>query len=83
MHERDGPLPVRLLSMTFVTGVVDAFSYLKRGRVFVANMTGNVVFLGFAADARLHQPDRPRVARERVADRDRTLAHRGPPIGVA
>lgn len=40
---------VRLLLMiTLVTGMVDAFSYLSLGRVFVANMTGNVVFLGFA-----------------------------------
>ena len=31
-----------------VTGLVDAFSYLALGHVFVANMTGNVVFLGFA-----------------------------------
>ena len=30
-----------------VTGLVDAFSYLNLGHVFVANMTGNVVFLGF------------------------------------
>jgi uncharacterized membrane protein YoaK (UPF0700 family) len=30
-----------------VTGLVDAFSYLSLGHVFVANMTGNVVFLGF------------------------------------
>jgi uncharacterized membrane protein YoaK (UPF0700 family) len=30
-----------------VTGLVDATSYLKLGHVFVANMTGNVVFLGF------------------------------------
>jgi len=34
--------------MTFVTGLVDAFSYLVLGHVFVANMTGNVVFLAFA-----------------------------------
>jgi uncharacterized membrane protein YoaK (UPF0700 family) len=34
--------------MTVVTGLVDAFSYLALGHVFVANMTGNVVFLGFA-----------------------------------
>lgn len=34
--------------MTFVTGLVDAFSYLVLGHVFVANMTGNVVLLGFA-----------------------------------
>jgi uncharacterized membrane protein YoaK (UPF0700 family) len=34
--------------LTVVTGLVDAFSYLALGHVFVANMTGNVVFLGFA-----------------------------------
>jgi uncharacterized membrane protein YoaK (UPF0700 family) len=45
---RHGPLPPLLLSMTVVTGLVDAFSYLRLGHVFVANMTGNVVFLGFA-----------------------------------
>jgi uncharacterized membrane protein YoaK (UPF0700 family) len=45
---RDGPLPPLLLSLTLVTGLVDAASYLKLGHVFVANMTGNVVFLGFA-----------------------------------
>ena len=40
---------VRLLVlMTVATGLVDAVSYLALGRVFVANMTGNVVFLGFA-----------------------------------
>src|SRR3954469_23236928 len=33
---------------TVVTGLVDAVSYLALGHVFVANMTGNVVFLGFA-----------------------------------
>ena len=43
-----GPLPPLLLVMTVVTGLVDAFSYLVLGHVFVANMTGNVVFLGFA-----------------------------------
>src|SRR5580698_7035487 len=43
-----GPLPPLLLSMTMVTGLVDAFSYLVLGHVFVANMTGNVVFLAFA-----------------------------------
>ena len=45
---RHGPLPALLISMTLVTGLVDAFSYLVLGHVFVANMTGNVVFLGFA-----------------------------------
>ena len=45
---RHGPLPSLLLGLTLVTGVVDAFSYLVLGHVFVANMTGNIVFLGFA-----------------------------------
>jgi uncharacterized membrane protein YoaK (UPF0700 family) len=45
---RHGPLPPMLLGLTLVTGLVDAFSYLLLGHVFVANMTGNVVFLGFA-----------------------------------
>ena len=38
-----------LLGLTAVTGLVDAVSYLGLGHVFTANMTGNVVFLGFAA----------------------------------
>jgi uncharacterized membrane protein YoaK (UPF0700 family) len=42
-----GPLPLLLVALTVVTGLVDAFSYLRLGHVFVANMTGNVVFLGF------------------------------------
>jgi hydrogenase/urease accessory protein HupE len=50
--ERHGPLPLLLFVLTMVTGLVDSVSYLKLGHVFVANMTGNVVFLGFAvADA--------------------------------
>ncbi|HEY5015850.1 MAG TPA: DUF1275 family protein [Streptosporangiaceae bacterium] len=47
-HPRFGPLPGLLLILTAVTGVVDAVSILSLGRVFVANMTGNVVFAGFA-----------------------------------
>jgi uncharacterized membrane protein YoaK (UPF0700 family) len=43
-----GPLPPLLLILTVVTGVVDAVSILSLGRVFVANMTGNVVFSAFA-----------------------------------
>jgi uncharacterized membrane protein YoaK (UPF0700 family) len=43
----DGPLPGLLVVLTVVTGLVDAFSYLSLSHVFVANMTGNVVFLGF------------------------------------
>ncbi len=46
---RHGPLPLLLTVLTVVTGLVDAVSYLKLGHVFVANMTGNVVLLGFAA----------------------------------
>src|SRR5260370_17889415 len=34
--------------LTFVTGLVDAGSYVAMGHVFTANMTGNIVFLGFA-----------------------------------
>ncbi|SHK73336.1 Uncharacterized membrane protein YoaK, UPF0700 family [Pseudonocardia thermophila] len=37
-----------LLVLTLVTGVIDAVSLLTLGRVFVANMTGNVVVTGFA-----------------------------------
>ncbi|MFS4096643.1 YoaK family protein [Streptomyces sp. AF1A] len=38
-----------LLTLTVVSGLIDAVSYLGLGRVFTANMTGNVVVLGFAA----------------------------------
>src|SRR3954453_18129913 len=41
------PLVRALLILTFTTGLVDAVSYLGLGRVFTANMTGNIVFLGF------------------------------------
>ena len=33
---------------TLATGIVDATAYLGLGHVFVANMTGNVMFLAFA-----------------------------------
>ncbi|MGH9205880.1 MAG: YoaK family protein, partial [Acidimicrobiales bacterium] len=33
--------------LTFATGLVDAISVLVLGHVFVANMTGNAIFLGF------------------------------------
>jgi len=36
-----------LLVLTFTTGVIDAASYLGLGHVFTANMTGNIVLLGF------------------------------------
>jgi uncharacterized membrane protein YoaK (UPF0700 family) len=38
---------VCLLLLTFATGIVDAISVLVLGHVFVANMTGNIIFLGF------------------------------------
>ncbi len=43
------PLPAVLIGLTMTTGLVDAISVLGLGSVFTANMTGNVVFLGFAA----------------------------------
>ena len=44
----DNTSPYVFLGMTAVTGLVDAVSFLALGRVFTANMTGNVVLLGFA-----------------------------------
>jgi uncharacterized membrane protein YoaK (UPF0700 family) len=41
-------IPYALLGMTAVTGLVDAVSFLSLGRVFTANMTGNIVLLAFA-----------------------------------
>jgi uncharacterized membrane protein YoaK (UPF0700 family) len=37
-----------LIGMTLLSGLVDAVCYLGLGRVFTANMTGNVVLIGFA-----------------------------------
>jgi uncharacterized membrane protein YoaK (UPF0700 family) len=37
-----------LLLLTASTGVIDADSYLALDRVFTGNMTGNVLFIGFA-----------------------------------
>jgi uncharacterized membrane protein YoaK (UPF0700 family) len=37
-----------LFGLTLVSGLIDAVSFLRLGHVFVANMTGNVVLLGFA-----------------------------------
>jgi uncharacterized membrane protein YoaK (UPF0700 family) len=45
---KDGLLPPLLVALTLVTGLVDSFSYLVLGHVFVANQTGNVVFFAFA-----------------------------------
>jgi uncharacterized membrane protein YoaK (UPF0700 family) len=44
-----GALHYLLLLLTVVAGAVDAVSFLSLGHVFVVNMTGNLVFLGFAA----------------------------------
>jgi uncharacterized membrane protein YoaK (UPF0700 family) len=38
-----------LLVLTLLSGMIDAVCYLGLGRVFTANMTGNVVLIGFAA----------------------------------
>jgi uncharacterized membrane protein YoaK (UPF0700 family) len=54
-----GPSPARadrtlrrhvtaLLLLTAATGVIDAVSYLSLDQVFTGNMTGNVLFIGFA-----------------------------------
>jgi uncharacterized membrane protein YoaK (UPF0700 family) len=40
------PLTRTLLVLTFVTGIVDAVSFLALGQVFAAMQTGNVIFLG-------------------------------------
>lgn len=42
-------LPRLLLLLSVTTGFIDAISVLGLGKVFTANMTGNIVFLGFAA----------------------------------
>jgi hypothetical protein len=56
-----GPLPAPLIGLTLFTGLVDAVSILGLGRVFVANMTGNVVFVAFASAgvAGFHSPPQP------------------------
>ncbi|WP_372478141.1 YoaK family protein [Streptomyces barringtoniae] len=43
------PLLPALMTATAVSGLIDAVSYLGLGHVFTANMTGNVVIIGFAA----------------------------------
>jgi uncharacterized membrane protein YoaK (UPF0700 family) len=46
--ERHGPLPGILVLLTGVAGVVDALSILRIDDVFVANITGNIIFIGLA-----------------------------------
>jgi uncharacterized membrane protein YoaK (UPF0700 family) len=43
-----GPLPGILVLLTGVAGVVDAVSILRLDRVFVANITGNIIFIALA-----------------------------------
>ena len=43
-----GPLPAVMVALTVSTGVMDAYSFLSLGHVFVANMTGNVLFVAFS-----------------------------------
>jgi uncharacterized membrane protein YoaK (UPF0700 family) len=40
------PTVAAMLVLTAVTGLIDTFSYFQLGHVFVAYMTGNVIFLG-------------------------------------
>ncbi len=40
------PLTRTLLVLTFVTGILDAVSFIALGQVFAAMQTGNVIFLG-------------------------------------
>lgn len=47
----EGTLPLSLFVLTVTTGLIDGVSVLGLGRVFTANMTGNIVFLGFALAA--------------------------------
>src|SRR5579859_7552391 len=48
MTAAEKTLPYVLFGMTAVTGLIDAVSFLSLGHVFTANMTGNIVILGFA-----------------------------------
>jgi len=53
-------LTALLLVLTITTGVIDAVSVLGLGRVFTANMTGNIVFMGRPSDScRRHITEMP------------------------
>jgi uncharacterized membrane protein YoaK (UPF0700 family) len=45
---RRDPLPPALLLLTVLSGFIDAISFLGLGHVFTANMTGNVIVVGFS-----------------------------------
>jgi uncharacterized membrane protein YoaK (UPF0700 family) len=49
-----------LVALTVTTGLIDAVSVLGLGRVFTANMTGNIVFLGFGLAGVPGSPPRDR-----------------------
>jgi uncharacterized membrane protein YoaK (UPF0700 family) len=42
------PAHAHLAALTFVTGLLDAVTYLGLGHIFAANQTGNIIVLGFA-----------------------------------
>jgi uncharacterized membrane protein YoaK (UPF0700 family) len=44
-------MKLALLSLTFSTGLVDAASFLGLGHIFIANMTRNILFIGFSLAA--------------------------------
>ena len=48
LTKSDCALSGSLFCLTFVTGLVDAGSWVAMGHVLTANMTGNIIFLGFA-----------------------------------
>lgn len=45
-----------LLVLTALSGLIDAVTFLQLGAVFVANMTGNVVFFAFGASLKTNLP---------------------------
>jgi uncharacterized membrane protein YoaK (UPF0700 family) len=50
------PLVRALLVLTFTAGLVDAVTFVGLGRVFAANMTGNVLLLGFGVAGSVQLP---------------------------
>ncbi len=48
VRDADYTLMPLLFGLTFISGLVDAVSFLRLGHTFVANMTGNLVLLAFA-----------------------------------
>jgi uncharacterized membrane protein YoaK (UPF0700 family) len=47
-EDRERPMVILLLVLSATTGLIDVISVLGLGKVFTANMTGNIVFPGFA-----------------------------------